>query len=70
MRQVKELRVFEYIKNSSTDFHQTYAIFRQSYVASFEINPSHAGEGGRGANPPSFSWITFFMIKLLKWNFG
>ena len=26
----------EYLKNSSTDFHQTYVIFRQSYIG-FEI---------------------------------
>ena len=27
----------EYLKNGSTDFHQTYVIFRQSYIEVFEI---------------------------------
>ena len=27
----------EYLKNSSTDFHQTYLIFRQSSIDVFEI---------------------------------
>ena len=27
----------EYLKNSTTDFHQTYDIFRQSYMKVFEI---------------------------------
>ena len=28
-----------YLKNGSTDFHQTHVIFRQSYIEVFEINP-------------------------------
>ena len=27
----------EYLKNASTDFYQTYVIFRQLYIAVFEI---------------------------------
>ena len=27
----------EYLKNGSTDFHQTYVIFRQLYIKVFEI---------------------------------
>ena len=27
----------EYLENGSTDFHQTYVIFRQSYIEVFEI---------------------------------
>ena len=27
----------EYLKNGSTDFHQTYVSFRQSYIEGFKI---------------------------------
>ena len=41
MRQLKSRRfsrvLTEYLKNGSTDFHQTYIIFRQSYIKVFEI---------------------------------
>ena len=38
------LRVFaEYLKNSSTDFYQTYLIFRQSSIEVFEIKRLNTG---------------------------
>ena len=41
MRQLKDSRfskvLTEYLKNGSTDFHQTYVNFRQSYKELFEI---------------------------------
>ena len=41
MRQLKNRRfsrvLAEYLKNSITDFHQTYVIFRQSHIQVFEI---------------------------------
>ena len=41
MRQLKNGRLSrvlaEYLKNGSTDFHQTYVIFKQSYTEVFEI---------------------------------
>ena len=33
----------EYLKNDSTDFHQTYVIFRQSSIVSFEIKRLKTG---------------------------
>ena len=41
MRQLKRYKVSralaEYLDNGSTDFHQTYTVFIQSYVEVFEI---------------------------------
>ena len=41
MRQLKNSRfskvLAEYLKNGSTDFHQTYVSFRQVYIKVFEI---------------------------------
>ena len=48
MRQLKKGRRFsmafdEYLKNGSTDFHQTYVIFRQSSIVSFEVKRLKTG---------------------------
>ena len=41
MRQLKKSRfsrvLAEYLKNGSTDFHQTYVSFRQAYIEVFEV---------------------------------
>ena len=41
---MKVFEVFaEYIENGSTDFHQSYVIFRQSSIVSFEIKKVKTG---------------------------
>ena len=47
MRQLKDRRfsrvLAEYLKNGSTDFHQTCVIYRQSYIDGFEIKELKIG---------------------------